>query len=259
MAASSNGSIATPIPSQREASVAAMVDVTLLVVLPILATIAIIGLVGVRDGNTVLITNAAASLAVGLIPLGLEFFMPILFDAHLGVDPVVHVWVAGAALIHALGMYGLYESIRWWDHLAHTVSAALIAAGVYATVVMHGEAGRLLVNSPAGVANVTVGLTLLLGAFWELLEVVMRDLSQHLEQDPLLVPYGRWDTVLDLVFDVVGAIIVVALDIRVFLELARRFPVAATVLLTGAIGLGTIGTPLLGLVVIVYRSDLVRV
>lgn len=234
-----------------------MVDVTLLVVLTILGTIAIIGLVGVRDGNTVLITNASASLAVGLILPGLELVVPALFDSHLGFDPLVHVWVASAALIHTLGMYGLYESIWWWDHVAHIISAALIAAGVYASVSVYAEAGRWLVNSPEAIAAVTVGLTLLLGVFWELLEVIIRDLSRFLELDPLLVPYGRWDTLLDLGFDGLGAILVVALDIRVFVGIARRFPEATILLLVGAVGLATVGTLSFGLAVLVYRSNLV--
>ncbi|MFW6153478.1 MAG: hypothetical protein ACOC42_03875, partial [Halobacteriota archaeon] len=100
------------------------------------------------------------------------------------------------------------------------------------------------------------GLTLLLGVLWELLEVVTRDLSRYFGTDPLLVPYGRWDTASDLVFDGVGALLVLALDVRVFEDAAGRFPDATVALVTVVAWVATVGTLLVGFAVVAYRTEL---
>jgi hypothetical protein len=50
----------------------------------------------------------------------------------------------------------------------------------------------------------TVGL----GVFWEVLEFVARELADVVGVEPVLVQYGLADTVVDLVFDMVGAVLV---------------------------------------------------
>ncbi|MFD1568126.1 hypothetical protein ACFSAU_11535, partial [Halolamina litorea] len=125
---------------------------------------------------------------------------------------VATFWVAVAGFLHSLGMLGRYESVWWWDHLTHTLSAALLAALLYAS---------LLVVAP-GVAVVgTVVVTLTLGVVWEIGELLAREVASRYDIEPVLVHYGRRDTALDLVFDAVGTVLVVALDLRLFVPIVE--------------------------------------
>lgn len=210
--------------------------------------------IGIRDSNLVLTVNAALSLGVALFPAVVELLTDVIFDYYVGFGPEVHIWLAGAALIHTVGMYGLYESVWWWDHLAHTVSATLVAGGVYASlIVLEGHSGDISLSLGA-IATLTVLLTFLLGVFWELLEVITRDISKALGKEPMLVPYGRWDTMLDLAFDVFGAVIVIGLDLRLFVELASNHPEVNMWLAYLIVGLSTVGSLALAGFILLYRT-----
>jgi hypothetical protein len=120
---------------------------------------------------------------------------------------VLAFWIAVAGLLHALGMLGRYDSVWWWDHLTHTLSAALAAALLYA---------GLLVVAPAIAVAGTVLTIVVLGVLWEAGELFAREVADRYDIEPVLVHYGWRDTALDLLFDVVGAGVVVALDVRLF-------------------------------------------
>lgn len=174
--------------------------------------LALVG-VAVARRNVAAAVNAGGGLllAAGAIALWLD-------AGSLG--PALPVWVTFAGVVHAAGMLGLYESRWWWDHLTHGVSAALVAALVYAGLTV------ALPDRSTAVAVLTVGATLVVGVAWELAELVGRDLAERLDVEPVLVYYGRRDTLFDLVFDLVGAALVVAADVRTFLPLADRSPAA---------------------------------
>jgi hypothetical protein len=53
-----------------------------------------------------------------------------------------------------------------------------------------------------------------LGVLWEVVEYLAHGLSRRIGIEPVLVSYGRLDTVLDLLFDLLGALVVVALGDR---------------------------------------------
>jgi len=202
-------------------------------------------LVALRRRDGAAIVNALASLAVALASI----FVAAGAESPLAgplLAPALPVWVAAAGLLHAVGMLGPYESVWWWDHLTHTLSAALAAALVYAVAVTWG--GGL---SQAGAAAITVGYVAALGVAWEVLELVARAVGERYDVDPVLVQYGWADTAFDLVFDVVGAALVVAVDLRAFVDLAARYPDASRALL-GWIGVAVaVGAVLASLVL--YR------
>lgn len=187
-----------------------------------------------RDGNPVLGGNAIASFGASSIPLLLEFIIHPLLDIGITIGPLIPLWIAIAGGLHTIGMTTIYERIWWWDHLTHTVSATFIGALVYGTllVIDADPAGAEL--GWATIAGLTVAITFLAGLFWELIEVVGRDIAVLLDREPMLVPYGHRDTVLDLVFDLLGPIIIVLIDLRVFVGLAEQAPEQAESILTWA-------------------------
>lgn len=178
-----------------------------------------------RDGAAVV--NAAASLAVAVV--GVAGAAGFRSEGAWLLVPELAVWAAVAGLLHSIGMLGIYDSMWWWDHVTHTVSAALVAALAYAGVLVTvGETWPPLV-----VAATTVAYTFVAGVFWELVELVARGVGKRYDIDPVLVHYGWRDTALDLAFDVVGAVAVVALDVRWFVPLVADAPATTRLLLLG--------------------------
>lgn len=189
--------------------------------------------IGYARRDAAVAVNALAALAIAALPAIVEVLAPRLYGSDISLVPIVPFWLAVAGFLHMLGMLGWYDRIHWWDNVTHAVSAALLAALLYAWVLVAGTAalpGPLSALSP-GVA--TIALTLAAGVFWELLEWATRLLSDRVGVDRVLEHYGRLDTPLDLVFDALGAVVVVGLDVRFFLAAFAPIPGLTRGLLTG--------------------------
>ena len=167
---------------------------------------------GVRRHDVAVVVNAVLSLAAVAVPVGADLIAPYWVGARLSIPLQLPLVIGAAGLLHMLGMIGWYDTVWWWDHVTHTVSAALIAAVVYAWLLIVGTPSTI----PIDPRLAAVGFTLLAGVVWELVEWVLRLLSERLGIERLLKRYGRLDTPLDLLFDMVGAVLVVTLDVRLF-------------------------------------------
>lgn len=166
------------------------------------ALIAAIVAYGLVVGKFVLVVNGVLGLATTLLPWALARY------ASISVDRTLALWIATAVLLHTLGMAGPYEVIWWWDHLTHTLSAALLASVGYALARALDEHSASL-SLPADFLFLYVILfTMAAGVAWEVIEFAGRMLARSSGQQPLLIQYGLQDTVLDLLFDGVGAVVV---------------------------------------------------
>ena len=203
--------------------------------------------VAVRRGNVAAAVNASGSFALAVLPTALEWAA-----TSVVLGPELPLWLAAAGAFHSVGMLGPYDSVWWWDHLTHTLSAALVAALVYAAALVALPTLGLSAD-PVTAAAVTVALTFGAGVLWELVEILARAVGERYGVEPVLVHYGWRDTAADLVFDVVGAVLVVALDVRVFLGAAGRFPGASRLLILGG-GAVLAGSVVAGLLVWVGPS-----
>ncbi len=121
-----------------------------------------------------------------------------------------HLYIDSAMVTHAVGMLGPYDDIRWWDHLTHTHSATILGGAVFAISRRRGRD-----PCPRVIAVVA-----LVGVLWELAEYAIHSVANRLGVEPILVTYGRTDTALDLLFDLVGALLVLAFGDRVLGDLA---------------------------------------
>jgi hypothetical protein len=148
--------------------------------------------------------NAALALCVTLLPGLLER------RTDATVAPREAFVVAGAVFLHAVGMVGLYESVRWWDHLTHTLSAAVVATVGYVGARTVEARTPALYLPGVALAGYVLVFTLAAGVVWELLEFLARGVAAATGVEPVLVTYGAADTVLDLVFDAVGAVLAAA-------------------------------------------------
>ncbi|MFB6085705.1 MAG: hypothetical protein ABEJ84_02685 [Halodesulfurarchaeum sp.] len=157
---------------------------------------------GLLAGNGVLVVNGLLGLATTLLPWALSRM------ASISVGRPLALWIGIAVLLHTLGMAGSYETVWWWDHLTHTLSAALLASVGYALARALDEHSASISLPGDFLFLYVVLFTMAAGVAWELVEFLGRMLLRSIGQQPLLVQYGLQDSVLDLLFDGVGAVIV---------------------------------------------------
>lgn len=202
--------------------------------------------------NLPAVVNGIFALVVVLLPTGVEIVITHWTGGAIAFGIELQLWLAIAGFLHMLGMLGWYDTVWWWDHLTHTVSAALIAAVIYAgTLSVHRHVPSVHFT-PVYVAGVTILFTLAIGVFWEFLELASREAGKRVGKPPVLEYYGLRDTVFDMVFNAVGAILVVTLDVRVFVPITDQHPsLVATLLVVGG-GALLVGT--LALVVLLEIS-----
>jgi len=110
--------------------------------------------------------------------------------------------------LHTLGSAGLYGRISWWDHLTHAMSASLIAAVGYTAaraVDLHSDD----VHVPRRFAFVSIFVVVLsFGVVWELFEFALDIIAQATGATMPLAQHGLDDTVRDLMYNSLGALIV---------------------------------------------------
>ncbi|EMA70690.1 hypothetical protein C461_00337 [Halorubrum aidingense JCM 13560] len=201
-------------------------------------------LLGVLSRDVQAVVNGIASVAAAALPTLTEVAIAFRSGADVAFDPALSAWIAVAGFLHMLGMLRWYDTVSWWDHVTHTVSAALLAALVYASLQTPSALGSQVTDGYA--ALFTVLFTLGAGVCWEFVELAARELGEHIDTPPVLEHYGFRDTVLDMAFNGIGAIVVVAFDVRIFVSVVAEIPrvtetaiIASTVLMfVGALTLG---------------------
>lgn len=156
----------------------------------------------VRDVPT--IVNAGIALSITFLPALLER------DYRLPLEPELVFWLTTAVFLHALGSAGLYDLLGSWDNLTHTLSASIVAAAGYAfvrAIDLHTDDVYL----PPKLMFVFVLLFVLaFGVVWELAEFAIDLSARWLGLEAVLTQYGIDDTISDLLFDLVGAVVAAA-------------------------------------------------
>lgn len=151
-----------------------------------------------------MVVNGAISFAATAVPPALERR----YDVSL--RPWQRRWISTAMLLHVVGMLGAYERIGWWDHVTHTLSGSIVAGISYVIARTADERDRRLSVPPRYTAEFVFGCTLGFGLLWELLEYSIHAAKERFGIAPVLIHYGRLDTALDLVFDALGAVLVIS-------------------------------------------------
>jgi hypothetical protein len=173
--------------------------------------VVLVGLVfiGLDRGNVGIIANSAIALGVTYLPATLER------DYRIPMDARLTLWITTAVFLHALGTVGLpgsqlsfYQSVWWWDHLTHALSSSVVAAAGYATVRaidLHSEQVTL---PPRFIFVFILLFVVAFGVLWEVLEFAVGGLGSVFGGATILTQYGLEDTLLDLVFDIIGGLVV---------------------------------------------------
>jgi VanZ family protein len=177
-----------------------------------LMELALVGMffVGLERGHTGILVNTA-------VALGVTQLVPILErDVGIPMDPALTLWITAAVFLHALGTVGIpgtelesfYRQVWWWDHMTHALSASVVAAAGYATaraVDLHSEDVYL---PPRFMFVFILLLTIAFGVLWEVIEFSIAEVATLTGSTSVLVQYGLRDTLLDLVFNTIGAVVV---------------------------------------------------
>ena len=164
--------------------------------------------IGLWEGNTGIIVNAAVGLAVTQIVPVLER------DYNVPMDPALTLWITSAVFLHAfgtiriLGYESLYRDLGWWDHLTHALSASVVAGAGYATVRALAEHSEDIHLPRRFMFVFLLTFVMAFGVLWEVLEFAIAEVAALLGTGTVLTQYGLEDSLWDLVFDTFGAVIV---------------------------------------------------
>ena len=157
---------------------------------------------GAAFGQPKAITNGGLGLFVTFVPALLER------NYDIPLDPWLGVWITSAVLLHTLGSAWFYAQIGWWDHLTHALSASLVAGAGYATlraIDLHSDE----IYIPSRFAFVFIFVVVLsFGVVWELFEFALDIVADETGISMPLAQFGLDDTVADLMYNSVGALIV---------------------------------------------------
>jgi hypothetical protein len=167
--------------------------------------------VGLYEVNPGIIVNAALALLVTHIPAVLER------DHDIPMDAGVTLWITAAVFLHVLGTVGFTGSsgsfygpsgIPWWDHLTHALSSSLVAATGYAVARALDEHNEEIYLPPKFMFVFLLLFVLAFGVLWEVLEFAIMGMASVFGTNAVLTVYGVDDTLLDLVFNTAGAVVV---------------------------------------------------
>lgn len=179
----------------------------------VLAALAVYGLV---TGHPSVAVNGAGSLAVTMLPAILRRD----FGLNLGTDLVL--WLTVAALLHTVGVAGPYQTIWWWDYLTHALAAGLVAGVGYAVLrTVEQLDDDLRLPEPGR----SVAIFIYVAAFavlWELLEVAVTVVSLQFMAKSVLVIYGADDMATDLLFSMIGGVLVILWGRGYFRDVSRH-------------------------------------
>ena len=166
--------------------------------------------VGLERGNTGILVNTGVAIAVTQLVPVLER------DFDIQMDPALVLWITSAVFLHALGTVGIpgtgltsfYRQVGWWDHVTHALSASVVAAAGYATARAYDLHDEEIHLPPRFMFVFILIVTLAFGVFWEVIEFTLAETAVALGSGSVLTHYGLEDTLLDLVFDSIGAVVV---------------------------------------------------
>ena len=166
--------------------------------------------VGLGRGNVGIVVNATLALAVTYLPALVER------DYHIPMDAGLTLWITLAVFLHAVGTVGIpgwseasfYVGLSWWDHLTHTLSSSVVAAAGYATARALDEHSEAIYLPERFMFVFVLLFVVAFGVFWEVIEFAVAGVAALAGTESVLTQYGLSDTMLDLLFDTLGGVIV---------------------------------------------------
>jgi hypothetical protein len=172
--------------------------------------VALVGLlfIGLDRGDVRVIVNAGVALGVTLVPALLRR------DYGVPLDAGLTMWIALAVFLHTIGTIlpglegGLYDVLPWWDSLTHALSASVVAAVGYAAARAFDRHSTAVYLPPRFTFLFVLVFVMAFGVFWEVLEFAIGEAALLFDGPEILIQHGVEDTMTDLIFNTVGAVVV---------------------------------------------------
>jgi flagellar biosynthesis protein FliQ len=159
-------------------------------------------LYGLLTVDLALTVNGFLSLLVTLTPEFVKWRYGHTMDASLGL------WIGTAAFLHSIGALGPYKNVPGYDIITHTLTATLVAGLAYAIVQALDQSSDAVEFPPSFRFLFIVIFVLAFGVIWEIAEFAAGGVGTLIGGQEVLTQYGMRDTVLDLVFDGLGSVVV---------------------------------------------------
>lgn len=161
-----------------------------------------IAVLGYRTDDLGVTVNAVGALAITLLPAVLGR------DRRFAMHPALVLWITVAVVVHTVGVLGAYDAVLWFDDVAHATSASVVAAVGYATArSLDAHSERLRLTTWFALPYL-LAFVMAAGVVWELLEYGVTVASVELGRPRPTLQAGLDDTVTDLIYDTVGAVVV---------------------------------------------------
>lgn len=157
---------------------------------------------GLLAGQPKAIINGGIGLGVTLLPAILRR------NYQFSLDPWLGLWITTAVFLHTLGSAGLYLQFTWWDSVTHALSASLVAGVGYTAarvIDLHNDE----IHIPTQFVFVYLFIVVLaFGVIWELFEFALDLISAETGVTMPLAQHGLDDTVVDMLYNSLGALLV---------------------------------------------------
>ena len=157
---------------------------------------------GLSVGQPKAVINGGVGLGVTLLPALVRR------NYQFSLDPWLGLWITTAVFLHTLGSAGLYAQFAWWDSSTHALSASLVAGAGYTVarvIDLHSDE----IHIPRQFVFVYLFIVVLaFGVIWELFEFGLDILSAETGVTMPLAQHGLDDTVVDMVYNSLGALLV---------------------------------------------------
>jgi hypothetical protein len=166
--------------------------------------------VAVERQSPNLLVTTGAGFAATFLPAVLER------DLELPMDAGLTLWITTAAFLHTVGVAGipgtgtsLYGGIPYYDHMTHALSASVVTGVGYATVRALDKHSSSIHLPRRFMFVFLVVFVVAFGVIWELVEFSIAVGSETAGLTSTgFTQHGLDDTLLDLVFNALGGIVV---------------------------------------------------
>lgn len=172
------------------------------------AGLVLVLLIGLYEWNISIVLNSVIALGITFLPAMLRR------DYHIPLGAGITLWITTAVFFHAVGALGPYSAVWWWDHMTHVLSASIVAGVGYAATRAIDEHNEDIYLPPRFLFLFILLFVIAFGVAWELLEFLISFVSTTFGTGSILTQYGLEDTIIDLVFDTVGAVLFAILGIE---------------------------------------------
>jgi hypothetical protein len=145
--------------------------------------------------------NATTGLTLTFVP----YFITRKYD--IPHDTGLSLWITFAVFLHLLGTFAFYDNIVRWDNITHALSACVVAAAGYTLIRAIDIYVKEIYIPPRVLFLLILMFVLATGVLWEIIEFLTDGLTAELGYKAILAQHGIHDTMRDLLFDLLGAVL----------------------------------------------------